>query len=103
MHTVIEPVPETIKAILHQVFRRSEVEPRIDYIRVSQLPIVHVSGYIHSWMILSKRITENRRLDTAAPAINTRIITRSKARVFGPEACLRNAFSSVAAIMGVVG
>jgi hypothetical protein len=54
---------------------------------------------MHSWMILSKRITENRRLETAAPAINTRIITRSNARVFGPEACLRKTFPSVAAIM----
>jgi hypothetical protein len=62
-----------------------------------------VAGHIHSWMMLSNRITEKRRLDTAAPAIKTRMITRSSARVFGPEACLRNAFPSVAAIMGVVG
>jgi hypothetical protein len=32
VRTVIEPVPEAIEAILYQVFRRSEVEPRIDCI-----------------------------------------------------------------------
>jgi hypothetical protein len=103
VHTVVEPVPETVKAILHEVFRRSEVEPRINCACVSQLANPLVAGHIHSWMMLSNRITENRRLDTAAPAIRTRMITRSSARVFGPEACLRNAFPSVAAIMGVVG
>jgi hypothetical protein len=30
VRTVIEPVPKAIEAILYQVFRRSEVEPRID-------------------------------------------------------------------------
>lgn len=32
MRTVVEPVPEAVEAILYQVFRRSEVEPRIDCI-----------------------------------------------------------------------
>lgn len=49
--------------------------------------------------MLSKRITENRRLLTAAPAIKHRIITRSKPRVFRPVACLRNCPSSAAAAM----
>ena len=32
MRTVVEPVPEAVEAILYQVFRRSEVEPRINCI-----------------------------------------------------------------------
>jgi hypothetical protein len=50
-------------------------------------------------MMLSKRITENRRLLTAAPAIKHRMITRSKPRVFGPLACFRNELSCAAAMV----
>jgi hypothetical protein len=32
--TVIEPVPKAVEAILHQIFRRPEVEPRINYFLV---------------------------------------------------------------------
>lgn len=35
LRTVVEPVPKAIEAILNQVFRRSEVEPGIDYIAQS--------------------------------------------------------------------
>lgn len=48
--------------------------------------------------MLSKRITENKRLLTAAPAIKQRIITRSRPRVFRPVACFKNWLSSAAAI-----
>lgn len=30
LRTVIEPVPETVEAMLHKVFSRSEIEPGID-------------------------------------------------------------------------
>jgi hypothetical protein len=50
--------------------------------------------------MLSKRITENRRLLTAAPAIKHRMTTRSKPRVFRPVACLRNCPSSAAIFAG---
>lgn len=33
---VVKPVPEAVEAIRDQVFRRPEVEPRIDYGDVSQ-------------------------------------------------------------------
>jgi hypothetical protein len=49
--------------------------------------------------MLSKRITENRRLLTAAAAMRHRIITRSKPRVLRPVACLRSCPSSTAAAM----
>ena len=51
-------------------------------------------------MMLSKRITENRRLDTAAPAIRHRMITRSRPRVFRPLTCFMNWSDSSAAILG---
>lgn len=50
-------------------------------------------------MILSKRMTENRRLDTAAPAIRHRMITRSMPRVFRLFACFKNWLSSAEAIL----
>ena len=49
--------------------------------------------------MLSNRITENRRLLTAAPAMRHRIITRSRPRVLRPVACLRNCPSSTATAM----
>jgi hypothetical protein len=51
-------------------------------------------------MMLSKRITENRRLLTAAPAIKHRIMTLSSPRVLGPLACFRNWLSCAAAMVG---
>jgi len=29
--TVVKPVPEAVEPILYQIFRRSKVEPRVDY------------------------------------------------------------------------
>jgi hypothetical protein len=31
--TVIEPIPKLVEAMLHEVFCRSKVEPRVDYRR----------------------------------------------------------------------
>ena len=50
--------------------------------------------------MLSKRITENRRLLTAAPAIKQRMMTRSRPRVLRPLACFRNWPSCAAAMVG---
>jgi hypothetical protein len=33
--TIVEPVPETVKPMLDQVLRRSEIEPRINWVQVS--------------------------------------------------------------------
>jgi len=45
---------------------------------------------LHSWMILSNRITEKRRLLIAAAAMSTRIISLSRPLVLRPVSPLRN-------------
>jgi hypothetical protein len=34
--TIVEPVPETVEAILHQIFCGAEVKPRIDWCTLSE-------------------------------------------------------------------
>jgi hypothetical protein len=86
--------------MLDQVLGRTEIEPRINCIIASaNCPFHRVVDHQHSWMMLSKRITENRRLLTAAPAIKQRIMTRSSPRVLGPLACFRNWLSCAAAML----
>ena len=48
--------------------------------------------------MLSKRMTENSRLLTAAPAIRHRIMTRSRPRVLRPVACFKSCPSSATAM-----
>ena len=103
-HTIIEPVPKAVEPILHQVLGRPKVKPRINcpIINTTSLKATNTQ-YAHSWMMLSKRITENRRLDTAAPAIRHRMTTRSRPRVFRPLTCFMNWSDSSAAILGRIG
>ena len=54
---------------------------------------------LHSWMILSNRITEKRRLAIAAAAMVTRMTRRSKPLVFLPVSPSKNWLPTETAIM----
>jgi hypothetical protein len=104
--TVVEPVPEAVESVLDEVFCGAEVEPRIDCTPVSPRRRGIRLASLHSWMMLSKRITENRRLATAAPAIRHRMMTRSRPRVFRPLTCFTNlsvSDSATAMVEGIGG
>ena len=62
-HTVIEPIPKAIEAILYQVFRRSEVKPRINYSNISQLPLLPLI-VVHT--LVDDALEANHREQTAA-------------------------------------
>ena len=77
--TIIEPVPEAVKSILHKILRRSKVEPGIDCLqsalvcrdttRVMSPGFCGLGGCDeHSWMMLSNPIphsNQQRRFEDA--------------------------------------
>ena len=80
--TVVEPVPELIEAMLNQILGSPKVEPRVDWEgQLGSMTWHSLLRHSHSWMMLSKRMTENRRLDTAAAATVKRMTSRSTVRV----------------------
>lgn len=98
--TVIEPVPEAVKAMLDEVFGGAEIEPGIDCEHpISQCDVQRGLGHEHSWMMLSKRMTLKRRLETAAAAIVARMMMRSMPRVFRPVAPSKKLVSAAAAMV----
>lgn len=99
-HTVIKPIPEWIEAMLDKVFCCSEVEPRVDW-KSCQLRPVSERLWIdmHSWIMLSNRITEKRRLEMAAAAMKQRVMSRSRPLVLRPVSPSKNWLPTLDAIV----
>lgn len=86
--------------MLDEVFRGAKIEPRVNCKHsISQGKIWGGPEHKHSWMMLSKRMTLKRRLDTAAAAMVARMMMRSMPRVFRPVAPSKKLVSAAAAMV----
>lgn len=110
--TIVEPIPEVVEPVLNEVLRGPEIEPRVNFCDRISLHNQSISGrvavvYIRVLCsrnlkrclvsklglcrVVNSRITENSRLDTAAPAIVKRMTTLSKDRRFLVDSSFRTA------------
>jgi hypothetical protein len=64
-HTVIEPVPKLVEAMLDEVFRRSEIEPGINYIvLLANCPVQALANQLLT--LVDDALKANHREQTAA-------------------------------------